>query len=81
MHTNKPYNKLLYILNEPVDFCFKAQKDELVDIESSFKYLIGNSYFKFEKKLFRRVIGKPMRSNPAPFMAKISLYIMRIIES
>lgn len=81
MHTNKPYNKLLYILNEPVDFCFKAQKDELVDIESSFKYLIDNSYFKFEKKLFRRVIGKPMRSNPAPFMAKISLYIMRIIES
>ena len=37
-------------------------------------YLMGNCYFTFGDKVFRQVIGIPMGSDPAPFMANLFLY-------
>ena len=37
-------------------------------------YLMGNCYFTFGEHVFRQVIGIPMGSDPAPFMANLFLY-------
>ena len=37
-------------------------------------FLLDNSYFKVGKKIFRQVIGIPMGTDPAPFMANLFLY-------
>ena len=37
-------------------------------------YLMGNCYFTFGENVFRQVIGIPMGSDPAPFMANLFLY-------
>ena len=37
-------------------------------------YLLDNSYFKVGDKIFRQVIGIPMGTDPAPFMANLFLY-------
>ena len=43
-------------------------------IKDAMKYLMDNCYFTFGNKLFRQIIGIPMGSDPAPFMANLFLY-------
>ena len=42
--------------------------------KDALKYLMDNCYFTFGEKVFRQVIGIPMGSDPAPFMANLFLY-------
>ena len=42
--------------------------------KDAIKYLMNSCYFTFGGKLFRQVIGIPMGSDPAPFMANLFLY-------
>lgn len=44
------------------------------DIVSAMNYLIDNSHFKVGNDIFRQVIGIPMGTDPAPFMANLFLY-------
>ena len=96
LYTNIPHNKLLKVLNELVDFCFKGGGKEFIQVKqfgavwtddnnqanifsksslkNSIKYLLDNCYFKFGNKIFKQVIGIPMGSDPAPFMANLFLY-------
>ena len=43
-------------------------------ITKAIDYLLDNSYFKVGEKIFRQVIGIPMGTDPAPFMANLFLY-------
>ena len=43
-------------------------------VKDALEYLMGNCYFTFGDKVFRQVIGIPMGSDPAPFMANLFLY-------
>ena len=43
-------------------------------VKDALEYLMGNCYFTFGSKVFRQVIGIPMGSDPAPFMANLFLY-------
>ena len=43
-------------------------------IKDGIKYLMGNCFFTFGEKLFRQIVGIPMGSDPAPFMANLFLY-------
>ena len=43
-------------------------------VKDALEYLMGNCYFTFGAKVFRQVIGVPMGSDPAPFMANLFLY-------
>ena len=43
-------------------------------LKTVIKYLINNCYFNFGNKTFRQVVGIPMGSDPAPFMANLFLY-------
>ena len=43
-------------------------------IISALKYLLDNCHFKFGNKLFQQVIGIPMGSDPAPYLANLFLY-------
>ena len=97
LYTKIPHQKLLEVLNELVDFCFKGGTHELLSltnsgarwvsktsktglrfdrnaIKNAIKYLMGNCYFTFGEKIFRQIIGIPMGSDPAPFMANLFLY-------
>ena len=38
------------------------------------QYLMDNCFFTFGKEVFRQIIGIPMGSDPAPFMANLFLY-------
>ena len=40
----------------------------------SIKYLINNSYFKFENKVYRQIIDIPIGSDTTPFIANMFLY-------
>ena len=40
-------------------------------IKDAIKYLMDNCFFTFGEKIFRQVIGIPMGSDPAPFMANL----------
>ena len=42
--------------------------------KNAMEYLMGNCYFTFGDRVFRQVIGIPMGSDPAPFMANLFLY-------
>ena len=97
LYTKIPHQKLLEVLNELVDFCFKGGTHEQLSLTNSgakwvskssktglifdriaikdaIKYLMGNCYFTFGEKIFRQIIGIPMGSDPAPFMANLFLY-------
>ena len=37
-------------------------------------YLLDNCYFTVGKQIFKQIIGIPMGSDPAPFMANLFLY-------
>ena len=43
-------------------------------IITALKYILDNSQFKFGNKLFQQVIGIPMGSDPAPYLANLFLY-------
>ena len=97
LYTKIPHNKLLKVMNELVDFCFKGgdksyitvnkygaswvaeNKSNSVTFNSStlknaIKYLLDNCFFRFGNKIFRQIIGIPMGSDPAPFLANLFLY-------
>jgi len=42
--------------------------------KEALSYLMGNCYFTFGDNIFRQIIGIPMGSDPAPFMANLFLY-------
>ena len=44
-------------------------------IKSVLEYVIDNAFFQVGSKVFRQVIGIPMGSDPAPFIANLFLYI------
>ena len=97
LYTKIPYEKLLEVMNELVDFCFQGGTHEQLSlakygvkwvsknnrsglrftrsmVKDALEYLMGNCYFTFGDKVFRQVIGIPMGSDPAPFMANLFLY-------
>ena len=43
-------------------------------VKDAFSYLLDNCYFSVGKNIFRQVIGIPMGTDPAPFMANLFLY-------
>ena len=45
------------------------------DIKSVLNYVIDNAFFQVGNKVFRQIIGIPMGSDPAPFIANLFLYI------
>ena len=45
------------------------------DIKSVLEYVIYNAYFQIGDKVFRQIIGIPMGSDPAPFIANLFLYV------
>ena len=47
-------------------------KDNIVKL---FELIIDNAYFQVGDKIFRQVIGIPMGSDPAPFIANLFLYV------
>ena len=66
------------INNSGASWVSKDSKSELKFnkkvIKDAMKYLMDNCYFTFGNKLFRQIIGIPMGSDPAPFMANLFLY-------
>lgn len=55
----------------------KDSKDPytMEDIISVLNYVIDNAFFQVGDKVFRQIIGIPMGSDPAPFIANLFLYI------
>ena len=43
-------------------------------VKDAIKYLMSNCFFTLGNKIFQQVIGIPMGSDPAPFMANLFLY-------
>ena len=97
LYTKIPHDKLISVLNEITDTCFKGGDRELISVTNSgarwvtkpsaigitftkasfkdaIKYLMSNCFFTLGDVLFRQVIGIPMGSDPAPFMANLFLY-------
>ena len=97
LYTNIPHGKLMSVLNELVDFCFKGSGKDFITVDNysarwtyepkdnktvftkaslkkSIKYLLNNCFFKFGDRILKQVIGIPMGSDPAPFMANLFLY-------
>ena len=65
----------VYVTNAGA-FWRKPSKDfRLYSKESVLEYLIGNAFFQVDSEIFRQVIGIPMGSDPAPFIANLFLYI------
>ena len=46
----------------------------LQEIKSCLEFLINNSFFQVGSKIFRQVIGIPIGSDPAPFVANLLLF-------
>ena len=97
LYTNIPHSKLINVLNELIDFCFKGWEDKKIVVTSfgakwvtdaskydlvfdkkmvkdALKYLMSSCFFTIGNQLFKQVIGIPMGSDPAPFMANLFLY-------
>ena len=53
------------------DFRFYSKND----IKEVMDYIIDNAYFQVNNKIFRQIIGIPMGSDPAPFIANLFLYL------
>ena len=45
-----------------------------VDIKKVLKFVMNNAYFQVNNQVFQQVIGIPMGSDPAPFIANLFLY-------
>ena len=97
LYTNIPHNKLINVLNQLIDFCFKGWENKFIaitkfgarwvtdqskynlvfnkkKIKDALRYLMNNCFFTLGNLLFKQVIGIPMGSDPAPFMANLFLY-------
>lgn len=97
LYTNIPHKKLIDVLNELIEFCFKGREDKHIavtkygakwvtdtskydlvfdmdKIKDALKYLMSSCFFTLGNLLFKQVIGIPMGSDPAPFMANLFLY-------
>ena len=97
LYTKIPHSRLLKVMNELIDFCFKGgNKNYIVvnkysaywvsdnnsnrltftnsTLKHAIKYLLDDSYFSFGNKIFKQVIGIPMGSDPAPFLANLFLH-------
>ena len=44
-------------------------------IKAVFDFVIDNAFFQVGSKMFRQIIGIPMGSDPAPFIANLFLYV------
>ena len=57
----------------------KPSKDHRMYTKASVKHMlefvINNAYFQVGSKIFRQIIGIPMGSDPAPFIANLFLYV------
>ena len=71
-------NDLLSISSSGARWVTKKDKASLKFTRELFKeglsYLMDNCFFTFGELIFRQVIGIPMGSDPAPFMANLFLY-------
>ena len=97
LYTKIPHDKLIFVMNELVDFCFKGGSKQYIAVKSrrafwvdtihqhkivftkdkikkALAYLMSNCYFTVGSHVFRQIIGIPMGSDPAPFMANLFLY-------
>ena len=97
LYTKIPHDKLINVLNELTDFCFRGGNNNFVAVNSygarwtavkgknknvydqamvknALKYLMENCFFTLGSKLFRQIIGIPMGSDRAPYMANLFLY-------
>lgn len=63
-------NNKAYLSNKVADLSFNAKT--LVD---AIFYLIDNCFIKFEKQIYRQIVGIPMGTSCAPFLANIFLYV------
>ena len=46
-----------------------------LSIKTLLEFIIDNAYFQVGDKIFKQIIGIPMGSDPAPFIANIFLYV------
>ena len=71
-------NNLISVTDSGARWVKNASKTGITFSQDSFKealsYLMGNCFFSFGDMIFRQVIGIPMGSDPAPFMANFFLY-------
>ena len=71
-------NDLLSLSSSGASWVSKNSKAGSTFTKDLFKealsYLMGNCYFSCGEHIFRQVIGIPMGSDPAPFMANLFLY-------
>ena len=97
LYTNIPHDKLIDVLNQLIDFCFKGWEDKHIavtkfgakwvtdqtkydlvfskkDVKNALQFLMSSCFFTLGNLLFKQVIGIPMGSDPAPFMANLFLY-------
>ena len=97
LYTKIPHDKLIYVMNELVDFCFRGGDKQYIavnfgrafwvdtlhqhqivftkqKVKDALEYLMSNCYFTVGSHVFRQIIGIPMGSDPAPFMANLFLY-------
>ena len=47
-------------------------------IKTILEFIIDNAYFQVGYKIFKQIIGVPMGSDPAPFIANLFLMSMQI---
>ena len=71
-------SKGVYVHNNEA-FWRKPSKDStdpytMETIKSLLEYVIDNAFFQVGNKVFRQIIGIPMGSDPAPFIANLFLY-------
>ena len=97
LYSKIPHDKLISVLDEIVDFCFRGCSNSLLSVSKSgarwvtkpsknslsfniesvkltIKFLMDNCLFSCGDCVYRQIIGLPMGSDPAPFMANLFLY-------
>ena len=71
-------HKVLSVSKSGCRWVYSSPKDSVLFDRSTtkraIKFLMNNCYFTCGKQVFRQVIGIPMGSDPAPFMANLFLY-------
>ena len=71
-------HKVLSVSKSGCRWVYSSPKDSVLfdraTTKRAIKYLMNNCYFTCGKQVFRQVIGIPMGSDPAPFMANLFLY-------
>ena len=46
-----------------------------LSIKTLLEFIIDHAYFQVGDKIFKQIIGIPMGSDPAPFIANLFLYV------